>query len=191
MIGAPVSPEFAEILSPKALAFVAELERNFGPRRRELLERRVQRQAAIDSGQLPDFLPETESVRAAEWTVAPIPADLTDRRVEITGPVERKMVINALNSGASMFMADFEDSNSPTWMNNIQGQINLRDDDRRDDSYTSPRARCTRRRRKTAVLLVWRRGWHLVEKHVTIGGEPVSGSLFDFGLYPSFITPRR
>ena len=127
MIGAPVSPEFAEILSPEALAFIAELERNFGPRRRELLERRVQRQAAIDAGQLPDFLPETESVRAAEWTVAPIPADLTDRRVEITGPVDRKMVINALNSGASVFMADFEDSNSPTWSNNIQGQINLRD----------------------------------------------------------------
>src|SRR5258708_22934252 len=113
MIGAPVSPEFAQILTPEALAFIAELERSFGPRRRELLERRVQRQAAIDAGQLPDFLPETESVRAGELTVAPIPSDLTDRRVEITRPVERKMVINALNSGASMFMPDFQDSHSP------------------------------------------------------------------------------
>jgi malate synthase len=182
-ISAPVSPEFAEILTPEALAFIGELERNFGPRRRELLERRVQRQSAIDAGQLPDFLPETESVRAGEWTVAAIPADLTDRRVEITGPVERKMVINALNSGANMFMADFEDSNSPTWANNIQGQINLRDAVAGTISYTSPEGKVYSPAPKTAVLLVRPRGWHLVEKHVAVGGQPVSGSLFDFGLY--------
>ena len=132
---------------------------------------------------MPDFLPETENVRAGEWTVAPIPADLTDRRVEITGPVERKMVINALNSGASMFMADFEDSNSPTWANNIQGQINLRDAIAGTISYTSPEGKVYALAPKTAVLLVRPRGWHLVEKHVTVGGQPVSGSLFDFGLY--------
>ena len=126
-IHAPASRSFADILTPEAVAFVAELERHFGVRRRELLERRVHRQTAIDAGQLPGFLPETEAVRKAEWTVAPIPADLTDRRVEITGPVDRKMLINALNSGASVFMADFEDSNSPTWVNNIEGQVNLRD----------------------------------------------------------------
>ena len=182
-IGAPVSPEFAQILTPEAVAFVAELELQFGPRRRELLERRVQRQAAIDAGQLPDFLPETAAVRAAEWTVAPIPADLADRRVEITGPVERKMVINALNSGASVFMADFEDSNSPTWANNMQGQINLRDAVAGTISFTSPEGKVYAPAAKTAVLMVRPRGWHLVEKHVTAAGQPVSGSLFDFGLY--------
>lgn len=182
-ISAPVSPEFAEILTPEAVAFIAELERTFGSRRRELLERRVQRQAAIDGGQLPDFLPETKSVRNSEWTVAPIPADLADRRVEITGPVERKMVINALNSGANVFMADFEDSNSPTWTNNIQGQINLRDAIAGTISFTSPEGKVYALAPKTAVLLVRPRGWHLVEKHVTLGGQPVSGSLFDFGLY--------
>src|SRR5260370_20871955 len=183
MIGAPVSPEFAQILNPEALAFIAELERNFGPRRRQLLERRVQRQAAIDAGRLPDFLPETENVRAGEWTVAPIPADLTDRRVEITGPVERKMVINALNSGASMFMADFEDSNSPTWANNIQGQINLRDAIAGTILYTSPEGKVYALAPKTAVLLGRPRGWHLVEHHVTVGGQPGSGLLFCLGLY--------
>jgi len=182
-INAPVSGEFAEILTPEAVAFVAELERNFGPRRRELLDRRVRRQADIDAGQWPGFLPETEAVRAGEWKVAPIPADLTDRRVEITGPVERKMVINALNSGANVFMADFEDSNSPTWANNIQGQVNLRDAIAGTISFTSPEGKEYTLAPQTAVLLVRPRGWHLVEKHVTWDGQPVSGSLFDFGLY--------
>jgi malate synthase len=153
-IHAPVSREFAEIMTPEAVAFVAELERRFGARRRELLERRVQRQAAIDAGQLPGFLPETEAVRKAEWTVAPIPSDLTDRRVEITGPVERKMVINALNSGASVFMADFEDSNSPTWANNIHGQINLRDTIAGTIGYTSPEGKQYRLNDKVATLIL-------------------------------------
>lgn len=182
-ISAPSTGEFAEILTPEALAFIAALERNFGAPRRALLERRVERQAAIDAGQLPDFLPETAEVRAGAWTVAPIPADLADRRVEITGPVERKMVINALNSGASVFMADFEDSNSPTWANNIQGQINLRDAVAGAISFTSPEGKRYALAPKTAVLMVRPRGWHLVEKHATLGAQPVSGSLFDFGLY--------
>jgi malate synthase len=182
-IHAPVSGEFAGILTPEAIAFVAELERRFGARRRDLLGRRVQRQAAIDAGQVPGFLPETEGVRNAEWTVAPIPADLTDRRVEITGPPERKMVINALNSGASVFMADFEDSNSPTWANNIQGQMNLRDTIAGTVGYTSAEGKRYRLNEKVATLMVRPRGWHLVEKHVTLREEPVSGSLFDFGLY--------
>src|ERR1700691_2072170 len=134
----PIPEGGQEILTPQALLLVTELHQKFNPRRKELLARRVQRQGEIDAGALPDFLPETESIRKSDWTVAPIPSDLLDRRVEITGPVERKMVINALNSGASMFMADFEDSNSPTWSNNILGQINLRDAVRGDISYTSP-----------------------------------------------------
>jgi malate synthase len=178
-----MAPGFEQILSPEALAFVTELHRRFDGHRRELLDRRARRQAAIDAGEMPDFLPETASVRASEWTVAPIPADLQDRRVEITGPVDRKMVINALNSGASVFMADFEDSNAPTWSNNIQGQINLRDAAAGTISFTSPEGKKYALAPKTAVLLVRPRGWHLVEKHVTVGGEPVSGSLFDFGLY--------
>ncbi len=182
-ISAPAGPDAATILTPEAQAFLAVLERTFGARRRALLEERIQRQAAIDSGRLPDFLPETAGIRAAEWTVAPIPADLVDRRVEITGPVERKMVINALNSGASVFMADFEDSNSPTWANCIQGQINLRDAVAGTISFLSPEGKLYAPAPRTAVLMVRPRGWHLVEKHVTIAGEPVSASLFDFGLY--------
>ena len=133
-----VPPGGEEILTPEALTLVAELHRKFNPRRKELLERRAKRQAEIDAGTLPDFLADTESIRKSNWTVAPIPKDLLDRRVEITGPVERKMVINALNSGANMFMADFEDSNSPTWSNNILGQINVHDAVRGDISYASP-----------------------------------------------------
>ncbi len=148
-----------------------------------MLDRRAARQAAIDAGRLPDFLPETAEVRASEWQVAPIPADLMDRRVEITGPVERKMVINALNSGANVFMADFEDSNSPTWANTIEGQINMRDAIAGTISYVNPQGKQYALNAKTAVLLVRPRGWHLVEKHVTVDGQPVSGSLFDFGLY--------
>jgi malate synthase len=132
---------------------------------------------------LPDFLASTHAVREREWTVAPIPADLMDRRVEITGPVERKMIINALNSGASVFMADFEDANSPTWHNAVIGQVNLRDAIRRTIGYTSPEGKVYRLNEKTAVLLVRPRGWHLVEKHITLDGQPIPGGLFDFGLY--------
>jgi malate synthase len=140
-------------------------------------------QEAIDGGALPDFPPETADIRAKEWTVAPIPADLQDRRVEITGPVERKMVINALNSGANVFMADFEDSNSPTWQNDIEGQINLRDAIRGTIGFMSPEGKKYALNEKTAVLLVRPRGWHLVERRCLVAGKPMSGSLFDFGLY--------
>jgi malate synthase len=172
-----------EILSPEALAFLIDLHRKFDDRRRELLDRRVARYQEIVAGKMPDFLPETKSIRDADWTVAPIPADLQDRRVEITGPVERKMIINALNSGASVFMADFEDANSPNWSNNMDGQVNLRDYVRGELSYTSPEGKRYELNEKVATLLVRPRGWHLVEKHVWVDGRPMSGSLFDFGLY--------
>ena len=178
----PYSPEFAAILTPSALAFVAELHRHFEERRRQLLVRRAERQVEFAAGILPDFLPETRRIREQDWTVAPLPADLRDRRVEITGPVERKMIINALNSGARVFMADLEDSNAPTWTNVIQGQINLRDAVRRTISLSTP-AKEYRLNDETAVLMVRPRGWHLLEKHVEVDGEPVSGALFDFGLY--------
>jgi malate synthase len=175
--------EFDTVLTPEALAFVATLHRAFEPRRRELLARRQAVQARLDAGWLPDFLPETRHVREGDWKVAPLPADLLDRRVEITGPVDRKMVINALNSGAKTFMADFEDSNSPTWDNVVRGQINLRDAVRGLIRWTSPEGKLYELDRKTATLLVRPRGWHLTEKHVTVDGEPISGSLFDFGLF--------
>jgi malate synthase len=175
--------EYDSILTPQALAFVATLHRAFEPRRRELLARRARLQQQLDSGWLPEFLSETRDIREGDWKVAPLPADLLDRRVEITGPVDRKMVINALNSGARMFMADFEDANSPTWDNVIQGQINLRDAIRGLISWTSPEGKRYELESKTATLLVRPRGWHLVEKHVQIDGQPVSGSLFDFGLF--------
>ena len=176
------SPAFAEILTPSALSFVAELHRRFDPTRQALLARRAERQADFAAGILPDFLPETQRLREQDWTVAPLPADLLDRRVEITGPVERKMIINALNSGASVFMADLEDSNAPTWANVIQGQINLRDAVRRTISLSTPTKEYTLNE-KTAVLMVRPRGWHLLEKHILVDGEPISGSLLDFGLY--------
>ena len=182
-IKGPITPEFAEILTPEALGFVATLERAFSGRREELLQRRIQRQAEIDAGKMPDFLPETEQVRRGTWTIAPVPRDLQDRRVEITGPAERKMIINALNSGAKVFMADFEDSLSPTWEGTIQGQINLRDAVNRTISYTAPEGKQYALQEKTATLLVRPRGWHLPEKHVFIDGKQVSGGLFDFGLY--------
>jgi len=182
-ITAPVSAAQAEILSPDALRFVSKLAVEFDGRRRELLARRRERQAAIDQGWLPDFLPETADVRAKDWTVAPIPADLMDRRVEITGPVDRKMIINALNSGANVFMADLEDANSPTWFNNIDGQMNLRDAVNRTIGFTSPEGKTYKLNPKFATLLVRPRGWHLEEKHALMEGKPVSGSLFDFGLY--------
>ncbi|WP_400164354.1 malate synthase A [Brevibacillus sp. TJ4] len=177
-------PAYQEILTPEALQFVMKLEQNFGDRRLALLAKRQERQAQIDAGQLPDFLPETASIRNAEWTVAPLPADLLDRRVEITGPAgDRKMVINALNSKARVFMADFEDANSPTWANTIQGQINMKDAVRGNISYVSPEKKRYVLNEKTAVLKVRPRGWHMEEKHVLLDDKPVSASLFDFGLY--------
>ncbi len=178
-----VAPEYAGILTPAALAFVAKLEREFRERRLALLKRRAERQVEINSGRLPDFWPETLSVRNGNWQVAPIPADLQNRRVEITGPTERKMLINALNSGASMFMADFEDANSPTWDNMIQGHLNLREAIERTISFTSPEGKEYKLDEQVAVLMVRPRGWHLNEKHVWLDGGAVSGSLFDFGLY--------
>jgi malate synthase len=178
-----VTPQFAEILTPQALGFVAKLARKFEARRRELMLMRVRRQAEFDAGKLPDFLPETRAIREGDWTVAPVPHDLQDRRVEITGPTDRKMVINALNCGANVFMADFEDSNTPTWENMIEGQINLRDAIARTISFTSPEGKSYRLSDKSATLLVRPRGWHLPEKHVLIDGEPVSGAIFDFALY--------
>ena len=179
-----VTPPFAEVLTPEALSFVAQLDRAFGDRRRALLERRIERQAAIDAGQLPDFLSETASIRGdRDWKVAPIPDDLQERHVEITGPAERKMMINALNSGASVFMADFEDANSPTWQNMVEGHLNLRDAIDRTITFVNPDGKVYRLDDKTAVLMVRPRGWHLDEKHMWVDGKPVSGSLFDFGLY--------
>lgn len=184
VIKAEVTPEFATILTPEALEFVAKLHRSFNGRRKELLAARQERQARLDAGETPDFLPETKEIRESDWTVAPLPADLLDRRVEITGPVDRKMIINALNSGAKMFMADFEDSNSPNWSNNINGQINLRDAIRRTISFENPdNGKQYKLNDQVATLLVRPRGWHLLEKHVEIDGEQVSGGLFDFGLY--------
>ncbi|TPG58456.1 malate synthase A [Hymenobacter nivis] len=174
--------EYAEILTFAALNFVAELHRQFDPTRRELLARRAARQVELRAGQLPDFLPATQKLREQDWTVAPLPADLLDRRVEITGPVERKMIINALNSGAKVFMADLEDSNSPTWANVIEGQRNLRDAVRRTISLTTP-TKEYKLNAETAVLMVRPRGWHLLEKHILVDGEPISGALLDFGLY--------
>ncbi|MCL6517639.1 malate synthase A [Alicyclobacillus sp.] len=177
-------PEFAEILTPEALAFAAEIERRFGARREQLLQARKEREARLLAGEWPDFLPETKHIREGDWTVAPIPADLQDRRVEITGPSsDRKMVINAFNSGAKCFMADFEDANSPTWANTVQGQINLRDAIRRTITYTSPEGKHYALKPEIATLIVRPRGWHLPEKHVLLDGKPVSGALFDFSLY--------
>jgi malate synthase len=182
-VNAPVSAEFAEILTPAALSFIATLARAFEAKRVELLQKRVLRQAELDAGKLPDFLPETAPIRNSAWTVAPIPPDLQDRRVEITGPVDRKMVINALNSGAKVFMADFEDSHAPTWEATIQGQINIRDAIDGTITYTSPEGKNYQLNAQTAVMLVRPRGWHLNEKHVLIDGKPISGGIFDFGLY--------
>jgi malate synthase len=173
----------AEILTPQALEFLGALSTNFEAERQRLLAARVTRGEALRKGQLYDFLPETASVRQSEWRVAPIPADLQDRRVEITGPVDRKMVINALNSSANVFMSDFEDSTAPTWRNVIDGQVNLRDAVRREIGFSSPEGKQYKLNDKTATLFVRPRGWHLVEKHLLVQGQPISGSLFDFGLY--------
>jgi malate synthase len=176
--------EYAEILKPEALAFVASLQRWFNPVRKQLLANREKVQAQIDAGVFPTFLKNTANIRAAEWQVAPVLADLQDRRVEITGPVDRKMVINALNSGAKVFMADFEDANAPTWANNVEGQRNLRDAILRQIDFVSPEnGKTYALNEQTATLMVRPRGWHLDEKNVTIDGAPMSGSLFDFGLF--------
>ena len=182
-ITAEITPEFAKVLTHDALAFVAKLQREFGARRDEALQRRKDRQLQFDAGEMPDFLAETKRIRESDWTCAPIPKDLQDRRVEITGPTDRKMIINALNSGAKMFMADFEDANSPTWRNMVEGQINLGDAIRRKITFRSPEGKEYKLNEQTAVLLVRPRGWHLHEKHVLVEGRPVSGALFDFGLY--------
>jgi malate synthase len=183
-ISASSDKQSDEILTPEVLKFVIDLERRFGPRRRELLAARAERQGRLDAGERPDFLPQTAEIRKGNWTVAPLPADLLDRRVEITGPVDRKMIINALNSGASVFMADFEDSNTPTWSNLIEGHLNLRDAIRRTISYTDPTTgKPYKLNPQVAVLLVRPRGWHLPEKHVIVDGRPMSGSLFDFGVF--------
>jgi len=174
---------YREILTPEALELVRTLAVRYEPTRRRLLAARQERQRELDRGVLPDFLEETKAVREGDWRVAPIPADLQQRRVEITGPVDRKMIINALNSGADVFMADLEDSNSPTWDNVIGGQINLRDAVRGTISFTAASGKHYQLDEKPAVLMVRPRGWHLVEKHVLLDGEPISASLLDFGLY--------
>jgi malate synthase len=184
LIDAPIRPGYAEILSRPALDFIVDLQRKFGSRVTGLLARRQEVQARLDRGEKPDFLAETAKIREGDWTVAPVPKDIQDRRVEITGPVDRKMVINALNSGASVFMADFEDANTPTWANQIEGQINLRDAIRRTITFTDPNTgKGYKLNDRTAVLFVRPRGWHLPEKHVLVDGAPMSGALFDFGLY--------
>jgi malate synthase len=179
-----LGPRHPEILSSDALAFLAALHRRFDGRRRRLLEARGEQQALYDRGQLPDFLPETEAIRETDWKVAPIPQDLLDRRIEITGPVDRKMIINALNCGANVFMADFEDANSPTWTNNIEGQINLKDRWTGQLNFTDPETgKHYGLGSRPAVLIVRPRGWHLLEEHLAIDDTPISASLFDFGLY--------
>lgn len=182
VITGAMRPEYGEILTPEALAFVAELVERFEPRRQELLKRRQQRWDELKAGRLPDFDPATAHIRAGDWQVAPAPADFRNRRTEITGPVDRKMVINALNSGAQVFMADFEDANAPLWDNVVQGQINLRDAIRRTIELNTD-GKQYRLNEKTAVLAVRARGWHLDEKHVTYNGKTISGGMFDFGLY--------
>jgi len=182
-VRASVEGRFAEILTPDALAFVRDLEREFGARREEILQRRIECQADLDRGGTLDFLPETRDVRESDWTVEPVPSDLQDRRVEITGPVDRKMIINALNSGARGFMADFEDSNSPTWQNVVGGQVNLVDAIEGTIEFSGPDGREYRLNDQTATLLVRPRGWHLPDRHVLVDGEPISGSLLDFGLF--------
>lgn len=181
-IGGPIKPGFEQILTADALALVAKLHRTFEPRRQELLAKRAERAARLDAGERPDFLPETRHVRDGAWTIAPLPKDLQCRRVEITGPVERKMIINALNSGADAYMTDFEDSNTPNWDNQIVGQINVRDAVRRTITFEQG-GKTYRLNDKIATLVVRPRGWHLDEKHVTVDGRRVSGSLFDFALF--------
>ncbi len=181
---AKITASYGRVLTPEAAGFVAELHRAFDAERKRLLSLRAERQKSFDKGELPDFLAETASIRAGDWQISPLPRDLVDRRVEITGPTDRKMLINGLNAGARVFMADFEDSNAPTWDNMVQGQVNLMDRWAGKLDYTDP---STRKKyalgKKPAVLMVRPRGWHLVEDHMRVDGAPVSASLFDFGLY--------
>jgi len=179
---APIPSPFQEVLTPEAIDFLVDLESRFGPRRRELLAERVARQRRLDAGESLDFLTSTAEIRAGDWRVRPAPADLQDRRVEITGPTDRKMVINALNSGASTFMADFEDANCPTWENMVKGQANLMAAVRRTITFEQ-NGKHYRLNEKTAVLFPRPRGWHLDEKHITVDGKPVSGAILDFGLH--------
>ncbi|MBR7901513.1 malate synthase A [Burkholderia multivorans] len=177
-----IKPGYEAILTPDALELVASLHRAFEPRRQALLQARVERTKRLDAGERPDFLPETKAIREGDWKVAPLPADLQCRRVEITGPVERKMIINALNSGADSYMTDFEDSNAPSWTNQIDGQINLKDAVRRTISLEQ-NGKSYKLNDKIATLIVRPRGWHLDEKHVTVDGQRVSGGIFDFALF--------
>ncbi len=177
-------PQMEQILTPEALAFIEKLHVKFNPRRENLLEYRQTRQQEIDAGKPLDFLPETKHIRDGDWTIAPLPHDMQDRRVEITGPTNRKMLINALNSGAKMFMADLEDATAPNWFNVIDGQVNLADAVRRTINFEAPgTGKRYQLNAETAVLMVRPRGWHLLEKNIEIDGKPVSGSLVDFGLY--------
>jgi malate synthase len=182
-IAGEVTPEYARLLTPAALAFIEELARRFGPRVSDLLAMRAERQARLDAGELPDFLPQTAHIRAGDWKCAPLPAELRDRRVEITGPVDRKMIINGLNSGARVFMADFEDASSPGWRVMMDGQVNLRDAVAGSIEYTAPGGKRYALGQRTAVLMVRPRGWHLPEAHVLVDGMPVPAGLFDFGLF--------
>jgi malate synthase len=182
-VRASVAPQFAAILDLPALEFIADLSRQFRPRRDDLLAERQARQRQLDQGHLPDFLPETADIRAGDWTVAPIPPDLQNRRVEITGPVDRKMVINALNSGANMYMADFEDAHAPFWDATLEGQANLFEAVRGTIEYMSPEGKRYTLAQKRATLLVRPRGWHLPEKHLWVDGAPIPAALFDFGLF--------
>src|ERR1700722_16238354 len=177
-----ITPEYAQILTPQAIEFVATVSHKFEGRRQELLARRMGRQKDFDAGKMPDFLPETASIRAGDWKISSQPRDLLDRRVEITGPTDRKMVINALNCGASVFMADFEDANAPTWDNMLEGQINMRDAVHRTITLDQ-NGKAYKLNDKTAVLIVRPRGWHLEEKHMLLDGRPIAGAFFDFGLY--------
>jgi malate synthase len=184
VIRGAMRPGYEKVLTPEAVAFAVELEREFRAERRRLLMRRADIQRRLDAGWKPDFLPETKVIRDSDWWVAPIPRDIEDRRIEITGPTDRKMVINALNCGANVFMADFEDANTPTWENMLEGQANLSDAVRRRIAFDDPETgRHYALNDKTAVLFVRPRGWHLPEKHVLVDGEPMSGALFDFALF--------
>jgi malate synthase len=182
-LGGALRPEFGAILTPEALAFLQALHQHFEPERQARLAARRLRQAQFDAGTLPDFLPHTREIREGDWRVAPIPDVLQDRRVEITGPVDRKMIINALNSGAKVFMADFEDSSSPTWDGQLEGQLNLRDAVAGSIGFTSPEGKVYALKPDPATLMVRPRGWHLPEKHLLVDGVPISGALFDFGLF--------
>src|SRR5215207_1121409 len=180
----PRLARFDEVLTPPALDFLARLHREFNSTREGLLQQRHERQARFDAGDLPDFLPETRSVRESEWQVAPVTTrDMQKRWVELTGPTERKMLINALNSGADTYMADFEDANTPSWQNMVEGQVNLADAIERSISFENPDGRTYRLNEQTATLLVRPRGWHLPEKHIVVDGSPIAGALMDFGLY--------